>query len=108
MFGMHARESITFRLTKEQREQLDCLVAASGQTQNGYILSCVLSSGGGRTFANVERRLGEIGFLLNVLIEQLPQHKWPESKKTINALMRKYDRLMDRVILEMNADALDR
>lgn len=105
---MSTRESITFRLTKEQREQLDRLVAASGQTQNSYILSCILSSGGGRTFTEVERRLGEIGFLLNALIERLPQNKWPESKKTINALMRKYDRLMDRVILGMNADALDR
>lgn len=102
---MSARESITFRLTKEQREQLDRLVAASGQTQNSYILSCVLSSGGGRTFADVEKRLGEIGFLLNVIIEQLPQSKYPELKKMINLLMRKYDRLMDRVILEMKADA---
>lgn len=105
---MSARESVTFRLTKEQRDQLDRLVAASGQSQNSYILSCVLSSGSGRTFIDVEKRLGEIGFLLNAIIEQLPQNKWPESKKTINSLMRKYDRLMDRVILGMNVDALDR
>lgn len=105
---MTARESITFRLTKEQRDQLDRLVAASGQTQNSYILSCILSSGGGQTFTDIERRLGEVGFLLNAVIEQLPQNKWPASKKTVNALMRKYDRLMDRVILEINADALDR
>ena len=105
---MSAPESITFRLTKEQREQLDRLVAASGQTQNSYILSCVLSSGGGRTFTNVERRLGEIGFLLNAIIEQLAHNKWPESKNAINSLMRKYDRLMGRVVLGMNVDALDR
>lgn len=102
---MSTRESITFRLTKEQHEQLDRLVAASGQTQNSYILSCVLSSGGGRTFTDIERRLGEVGFLLNAIIEQLAHNKWPESKNAINALMRKYDRLMDRVILEMKADA---
>ncbi|MFC0339912.1 hypothetical protein [Paracoccus niistensis] len=105
---MSARESVTFRLTKEQREQLDRLVAASGQTQNSYILSCVLSSGGGRTFADVERRLGEVGFLLNAVIEQLLQNKWPDSKKAITSLMRQYDRLVDRVILGLNIDALDR
>lgn len=102
---MTGRETVTFRLTKEQRELMNRLVAASGQTQNTYILSCVLSSGGSRKFTDVERRLGELGFLLNKIIELLSEANSPESKKTINSLMRKYDRLMDRVILEMNADA---
>lgn len=102
---MSARESVTFRLTKEQRELMNRLVAASGQTQNTYILSCVLSSEGGRKFSDTERRVGELGFLLNKLIELLSEEHSPDSKKTIDALMRKYDRLMDRVILEMNADA---
>ena len=102
---MSARESVTFRLTKEQRKLMNRLVAASGQTQNTYILSGVLSSEGGQKFSDTERRLGELGFLLNKLIELLSKEHSPGSKKTINALMRKYDRLMDRVILEMNADA---
>ena len=99
------RTQVSFRMTHAQFDELQALVRQLGLSQNEYLVERALSTKGKSFRGDIDRRLGEIGFLLNGILEAMKRKRMRRKQETIQALLADYSRLMEAVVSDLRDNA---
>ncbi|WP_156965523.1 plasmid mobilization protein [Paracoccus sphaerophysae] len=99
------RTQVSFRMTAAQFDELQALVKQSGLSQNEYLVERALSTKGKSFRGDIDRRLGEVGFLLNDILEAMKRKRMHRKQEIIQELLAEYGRLMEAVVSDLRNNA---